>query len=177
MHQGLKKLFVNLSLATKKAEERKERREKLQGYLRKIKIVAAQSPKRSVISSELKKLESHIAEMLHKKIKIDTSSKERQPELSKLKEKEQLLDSKIAKLNELLSKVGKKISEDKLKKQLEQELKSKSVIEEIEDKIYSLESKYYDLKKDPEHSEELLNRIQERISALKEKIREIRNRS
>lgn len=175
IHPGLKKYFSNLSRAAKSVETRKEGREKLRGYLRKIKIVSSQTAKKSVISSEIQKLEKHIEELLNKKLGI--SAKEGKKSSKILQEKEELLDAKIAKMNELLSKLGKKVDENEFKQQLlNEEDQPKSVVEELEEKLYALETKYYELRDNPNIRNELLINIQEKISALKEKIRELKER-
>ncbi len=173
MHPGMKKLFYNLSLAAKKVNEQQISRDKLRGYLQKIRIVAAQSPKKSVISAELEKLEKHISIMLDKKLGVSRISKKEYESHAQLKKKEEELDLKIQKLNELLEKVGKKVNEESLKEQLNEEIKP-SLVEEMEDKLYALEAKYYELKDNPSYPESLLERIKERISASKEKLRELK---
>lgn len=165
MSRGLQKLFTNLSIAARKVEDRKLAREKLRGYLQKVRIVAEKSSKKSA-SEDVVKLEKHVSEMLSKKVQLVP----KEEESKKLKQKENELDEKIAKLNELLAQVGKKISKEKLLKQLEEP----SEIEELENKLYSLESKYQEIKDNPEYPPETLNRISEKISLLKERIRELK---
>lgn len=171
--QGLRKLFVNLSIASKKVSERKEQREKLQGYLKKIKIVSAQSVKKSVISSEIEKLERHISQMLDKKLKHSKNSKAEIEHIKELKRKEKELNEKIKKLNVLLAKVGKKVDEEQVKEQLSEPEKP-SLIEVLEEKLYLLESKYEEVKQNRTYPEEALLKIEEKISDLKEKIRELK---
>jgi len=169
-HPGLQKLFYNLSLASKKVEERHRSHEKLSGYLQKIKIVASRSPKKSVIHSEVVQLEKHISEMLSKKMHIPKGP-DNASELMKLKQKEAQLDGKIAQMNVLLSQVGKKISEKKLKEQLGK----RDELEELEEKLYSLESKYHELE-ETDVPASLLENVRDKISLLKEKIRELKNK-
>ncbi|HME87453.1 MAG TPA: hypothetical protein VKE88_03510 [Candidatus Nanoarchaeia archaeon] len=173
-HPGLPKMLRHLSLASQKVEERKLHREKLRGYLHKIKIVSAQSAKKSVISQELQKMEQHIAQMLKKKIKYEPSEKEKHL-LDVVKNREKELDMKIKKVNELLSKLGKKVNEEQFKQELSQP--EKSLTEELEEKLYLLEQKYYDVQDNPNISEEALLMVKVKISELKEKIREVKDRS
>ncbi len=175
LHPGLKKLFSSLSIASKRVAQRREAEEKLRSYLRKIKIVSSQSSKKSVMTSELQHLEKHISDMLDTKLSlVNLHGHEKQHELTRLKEKEQELDEKIVKLNELLAQVGKKVNEKKLLEQLE-EKQSSPMIDELEEKLYSLETRYHVMKDDPKYPEALLNNVREKISALKEKIRELKN--
>lgn len=174
MHPGLQKYFSNLSRAAKVVGARQEGKEKLRSYINKIKIVSSQTAKKSVISSEIQKLEKHLEEMLNKKLGI---SKNEKISSSALKEKEEILDAKIAKMNELLAKVGKKVDEQEFKEQLmTEEEQPKPVVEELEDKLYTLESKYFNLREDPLINNDLLVNIQDKIAALKEKIRELKSR-
>jgi chromosome segregation ATPase len=174
--RGLRKLFLNLSLASKAVAARHTRREELQGYLRKIKIVASRSAKKSVIHDEIAKLENHLSELLDRKLHIAKSTSKKEGELvHRVKEREQELHEKIAKLNELLAQVGKKVNEKKLLTQLD-EPEPVSRLEELEHKLYELESKYYSMQDNPDYPERILANIRERISALKEKIRELKNK-
>lgn len=163
MSRGLQKLFTNLSIAARKVEDRQLAREKLQGYLQKIKIVAEKSSRKSA-KEDVVKLEKHVSEMLSKKVQLKSE------ESKKIKEKEHEMDEKISKLNELLAQVGKKVNKEKLLKQLE----SSSPLEELENKLYDLESKYYELHDNPECPPDLLENIREKITTLKEKIRELK---
>ena len=173
-HPGLPLLLRNLSLASHKVQERKLHREKLHGYLRKIKIVSSQSAKKSVISQELQLLEKHIAQMLKKKIPAGPSKKEEKL-LEVVRGREQELDMKIKKVNVLLSQLGKKVNEESFKKELSQP-EEQSVVEQLEEKLYALEQKYYDIQENPNVSAEALASINVKISMLKEKIREIKNK-
>ncbi len=173
--RGVRRLFYNLSLASKKVEARRLVKERLQEQLQKIKIVSRRYPRKTVLAAQITKLEKHISEAMGKKAeheKIAQSQKEREA-LKTLHQKEKQLNEKIAKLNDLLAQVGKKVNEKKLLQQLEEP----SLLEELEHKLYALEAKYHLLKEDPRYSEEALASVSEKISLLKERIRELRNRS
>jgi len=172
-HPGLQKYFSTLSRATKVVQERRAGKEKLRGYLNKIKIVSAQTAKKSVISSEIQQLEKHIEQMLDKKLaKADIS---KQKEINKqLKDKEDELNSKISKLNELLAKVGKKVEENEFKEELGEE--KVDSVSELESKLYVLETKYLSLKENKQVPDYMIKNLSEKISLLKEKIREIKNK-
>lgn len=170
MQKGLKKLFYNLAIAAKKAEKRKQEREKLRGYLKKVRIISSRSPRQSAIHEELTKLEQHLSTMLDKKLHLKYSSAKQQELISKrLSEKEKELDAKIARLNKLLFKVGKKVNTEEFKKQLG---KANPLIEQLEEKLYSLESKYYEI--EGKYPPDALSNLKEKISILKEKIRELK---
>jgi len=172
MHSGLKRLFYNLSVASKKVEDRKRSREKLHGYLRKIKIISARSSKQSVIHDELAKLERHLSQTLDKKLHLrESQSKSDREKLERFHKKEQELNEKITRVNEILAKVGKKVNEEKFKKELGKAEKP-SMVDKLEGKLYALEARYHKLEENPEQSEEGLLKIKETISKLKEKIRE-----
>ena len=177
LHPGLRKYFYSLSLATKKIENNKLAREQLRGHLRKIRLVASQSPKKSVISSELAKLEQNLSELIEQKLRHPRSTLEEKKGLVKLKEKEFELNQKIEKMNELLAKLGKKVDESEIKKQLDEEIHVKpSLLEELEEKLYSLESRYYDLENNEKYSEEDLAKLKNKIQDLKDKIWDLKNR-
>lgn len=172
MHKGLRKLFYNLAVAAKKVEERTREREKLTGYLRKVKIISSRSPKQSAIHEELAKLEEHLSKLLDKKLHLKYSSAKEHETISKrLHEKEEELNAKIARLNKLLFKVGKKVNTEKFKKQLG---KTNPLIGQLEEKLYSLESKYY--KMEEKYPANALSKLKEKISSLKEKIRELKDK-
>jgi len=179
-HPGLNKFFYNLSVAARRVEERKLSHEELRGHLRKIKIVASQSPKKSVISAELSRIEKNLSDLITKRISYPKRPTiEEKKEVRSLQEKEEELDKKIEKVNVLLSKLGKKVDEEQFKKQLEEELDNnskKSPEEELEEKLYELESKYYDMADNQKYPKETLDAIKDKISNLKEKIRIIRNK-
>jgi DNA repair exonuclease SbcCD ATPase subunit len=169
LHPGLKKFFINLSVASRKVEQRIQGREKLRSHIRKIRIISERTAKKSVIHEEIKQLEKHLEGVLDKRL-----GKPSGESLERVKQKEIELNSKIAKLNELLSKVGKKIDEGALKEQLEEETDQSSLIEQLEDKLYSLESRYNEMEKHPDSPKELLNKVKDKISDLKERIRELK---
>ncbi len=171
--RGLKKLFYNVSIASRKIEERRAERDKLRGYLRKIKIVASKSAKKSVIHDEVARLESHISDMLDKKL-VYVRAGANAEALDKVKQKESELNDKIEKLNELLAKVGKKVDEGTLLKQLEEE--KPDLVDELEEKLYSLEAKYNEMIESPNYPKEALDKVKDKISMLKEKVRELKNR-
>jgi chromosome segregation ATPase len=172
----LQKYFSTLSRASKIVQERKEGREKLRGYLKKIKIVSSQTAKKSVISAEIERLEKHIAEMLDKRMGKVNIKKEKEI-MHELKHKEKEVDEKIHKLNELLARIGKKVDEEKFKEELtEEEPDNSAIIEELENKLYALESKYLEVKDNKKISQDLLDTIKYKISLLKEKLRELKSR-
>ncbi len=178
LHPGLRRLFSNLSIASRKVEERKFERERLRGYLRKIRIVAEKSPKKSVIHEEIKNLEKHFDEVLDKKLRHVRPgvSKEEREEVERLKHKEKDLSEKIARLNDILGKLGKKVDEKKLLQQLDEQKERPSLIDELEEKLYTLESKYYEVENDPKYPREILDKIKGKISSLKEKIRYLKTK-
>ena len=174
MHPGLKKFFINLSVASRKVEQRVKGREKLRSHIRKIKIVSERTAKKSVIHEEIKQLEKHLEQVLDKR--LGANGQDIAKEHERLKEKEEEMDAKISKLNELLAKVGKKIDEGELKEQLDEETDNSSLIEQLEDKLYSLESRYHEMEIHPDSPKEVLDKVKDKISDLKERIRELKNR-
>ena len=175
LHPGLKKFFINLSVASRKVDQRIKGREKLRGHIRKIRIISERTAKKSVIHEEIKQLEKHLGSILDKKLRAV-----KEPgvveERERLKQKELELNSKVSKLNELLAKVGKKIDEGTLIEQLGEETDQGSVIEQLEDKLYSLESRYKDMEEHPDSPKEVLDKVKEKISDLKGRIRDLKNR-
>src|SRR5690349_11893841 len=113
MHPGLRKLFYNLSTSSRIVENRMNQRHSLQQQLKKVKIVSYKLPKGKKISSEIEKLEKSLSEVLSRKSGFSghlESQKEKEM-LKNLKSKEDELNDKLSKLNDLLAKVGKKVDE------------------------------------------------------------------
>ncbi len=174
MQRGLRKLFSNLSIAARKADDRKIAREKLHGYLRKIKIVSSRSSKQSVIHEEIKKLEKHLAKLLDQKLSMRfPATDEEVKTLKNVHAKEEELTEKIKKLNELLAHLGKKVNEKQFVKELGPE-RNPTEIEKFEDKLYALEAKYHEV--EDKYPAESLAKLKDKISNLKEKIREIKTK-
>lgn len=172
MHPGLRKLFYNLSTSSRIVENRMQQRHSLQAQLKKVKFVSHNLPKGKRISSEIEKLEKSLSDVLDRKSEFSKhleSQKEKEM-MKSLKSKEDELNDKLSKLNDLLAKVGKKVNEHVLLEQLSEE-KQPSIVEQLEDKLYSLESRYHQMKEDPKYPEELLDSISSKISQLKERIR------
>ncbi|MEK6886969.1 MAG: hypothetical protein AABW88_03985 [Nanoarchaeota archaeon] len=178
LHPGLRKYFYSLSSASKRVQDKKLAREQLRGHLRKIKIVSSQSPKKSVISSELAKLEQNLSEIIEKKMQFPKkTSLDEKRTLVRLKEKESELNQKIEKMNELLFKLGKKVNEEEVKKQLDDEIHDKpTLLEALEEKLYVLESKYFDLENTQKYSEDELSNLKSKIRELKDKLWALKNR-
>jgi hypothetical protein len=171
MHRGLRKLFYNLAIASKKVEDRDVKRELLYSQLRKVKRASINKP----MSRDVERLEQQISELFEKKISL---AKQHDPEeklmFQKLKQREKEIDEKISKMNEILAKVGKKVDEGEFKSHIMN--KSKRKIDEFEDKLYSLEIMYLKVKEDDSVPVEKIDELRERISALKEKIKEIKEK-
>lgn len=174
MHKGLKRYFYYLSQAAQKVEERKHAKLQVHEHMQKIKTIA---PRQWKMTAELTKLENHLAQVLEKKLQLKegTSHKEKVA-LERLHAKEKELDTKVKSLNELLAKLGKKVDESKLKEQLGTHTKESSQLEQLEEKLYMLERKHAELR-DKGYSESDLRTVSDKISMLKAKIREMRNRS
>ena len=173
VHPGLKKFFINLSVASRKVEQRIKGREKLRSHIRKIRIISERTAKKSVIHEEIKQLEKHLEGILNKRLKL-VKEPQLEEKYERVKQKEVELNSKISKLNELLAKVGKKIDEGTLREQLGEETDQRSLIEQLEDKLYSLESRYHEMEEHPDSPKELLDKVKDKISDLKERIRELK---
>lgn len=177
MHPGLQSLFRNLSVASKRVEERRLARDKLYQFLKTMKKASKSSVflKRGELQKEMDKLEEHISHIIDRKLiaRREGLTKEK---TKKIKNKEELLDRKIKRVNQILSKLGKKVNERKFSKQLEKETKVSEPAIDVEEMLYRLEIKYYEIKENPKHSPEALKRIEDKISELKEKIRELKNK-
>jgi len=177
MHPGLRKLFYNLSTSSRIVENRMNQRHSLQQQLKKVKIVSYKLPQGKKISSEIEKLEKSLSEVLDRKSGFSghLEKKKKKEMMKNLKSKEDELNDKLLKLNDLLAKVGKKVDEHLLLEQLSEE-KQPSMVEQLEDKLYSLESRYHQMKEDSKYPESLLDNISNKISELKEKIRTLKNK-
>jgi len=166
MHQGFKKLFYSLSKSTNIIEKRRASHERLHKQLRVIKA-SSNLVRKKDLKKEIEKLEKHLVEFLAHK----TTARRKKDTISK---KEVELNAKIRLVNELLANLGKKVDETKFKRDLEKKQKAKQLLNDLEDRLYDLEAKYYEIKENPKHSEKVLLAIENKISMLKEKIRELK---
>lgn len=171
MKIGLRKLFCNLAVATKKSEDRRIAREKLHGHLRKIRIISSRSPRQSVIHDEITRLEKNLTKVFDTKLHLkDSRAREQESTLNRINKKEAELNAKIERLNKLLFKAGKKVNIEKFKKSLGNE--KSSLMDQLENKLYELEAKYHKIESN--YPEKDLANLKEKISSLKQKIRELK---
>ncbi|MFC1728271.1 hypothetical protein ACFLZ7_02285 [Nanoarchaeota archaeon] len=176
---SFERLFTNLALSSKRAEEKRLAEEKVHKQIKKIRKVSLDTypPKKKEVEREIVKLEKNIAAIFEKENQIINTQKKDEASISQLQKKTNQLDAKLEKVNEILMSFGEKQRGDERENELESiELEPHTLVHPSE-KIRSLkkaldllEDKSELLKMSGKQSPVDLARVQDKINSLKQKL-------